>query len=195
MIAKESYKPTDLKEWSVGKDALRIVPVKEKYPTFVLNYPDLVSTRLDKVGRYFTAKVFAKGQPDPNKEYLAFQWKTQEPAEQVVKMFESIRLAGEPRDGGRVGAAGTAHADVVHVIPLHSTTIAPSATKEEGRGGTGGPGEDPLLVRLRGEAGGGAVQKMAGIVEIALQGGDARLAGVECHRRQTPIAEALHQLL
>lgn len=89
---KENYKPTDLKEWSVGKDVLRIVPVKEKYPTFVLNYSDLVSTRLDKVGRYFTAKVFAKMQPDPNKEYLAFQWKTQEPAEQVVKMFESIRL-------------------------------------------------------------------------------------------------------
>jgi hypothetical protein len=89
---KESYKPTDLKEWSVGKDVLRVVPVKEKYPTFVLNYADLTSTRLDKQGRYFTAKVFAKMQPDPNKEYLAFQWKTQEPAEQVVKMFESIRL-------------------------------------------------------------------------------------------------------
>ena len=89
---KESYKPTDLKEWSVGPDVLRVVPVKEKYPTFVLNYSDLTATRLDKQGRYFTAKVFSKMQPDPNKEYLAFQWKTQEPAEQVVKMFESIRL-------------------------------------------------------------------------------------------------------
>jgi hypothetical protein len=89
---KESYKPTDLKEWSVGKDVLRVVPVKEKDPTFVLNYSDLTATRLDKQGRYFTAKVFARMQTDPNKEYLAFQWRTQEPAEQVVKMFESIRL-------------------------------------------------------------------------------------------------------
>jgi hypothetical protein len=89
---KESYKASEVKVWDVGPDILRIVPAREKDPTFSVPYAKISQVRLDKVGRYFQVRIFAPPQTDPTKDLLSFLWKTEEAPTRVVELLESLRL-------------------------------------------------------------------------------------------------------
>lgn len=89
---KESYKASEVKEWGVHADGLRIVPLKERNPTLSVVYLDVTQVRLDKVGRYFQVRIFAKPQADPSKDFLSFLWRAEEPAKQVVELLDALRI-------------------------------------------------------------------------------------------------------
>jgi hypothetical protein len=89
---KESYKSAEVKVWDVGPDALRVVPLREKDPTFAVKYADLTQVRLDRIGRSFQVRLFAPAHADAGKDYLSFVWRAEEPAKQVVELLEALRL-------------------------------------------------------------------------------------------------------
>jgi hypothetical protein len=90
---KDSYKASEIRKWGVESDGLRIVPAKEKDPTFTVAFADISQVRLDKVGsRYFQVRLFAPQQPDPTKDLLSFTWRVEEHPTRVVELIESLRL-------------------------------------------------------------------------------------------------------
>lgn len=89
---KDSYKAAEVKEWGVDADVLRIVPVKEKDPVFQVAYADVTQVRLDKIGKVFQVRLFAKPQADPAKDFLSFTWRNEEAAKQAVELLETLRL-------------------------------------------------------------------------------------------------------
>ena len=103
---RESYDQDDVKTWTIGDDALAIVPVREKDATLTLAYGDIIEARLTKVGRSaFHARVFSPAQTDPGKEHLAFVWKAEEPARRVAIPH------GRARKNGGFGGAVPWRAD------------------------------------------------------------------------------------
>lgn len=91
-LPKETYRASAVKTWEVGEKEIRIVPVKEKDPVLAAAYGDMTEVKLEKVGRYFYARVFSKAQPEPGKDLINFQWRSQEPAQQVVQLIEAMRV-------------------------------------------------------------------------------------------------------
>ncbi len=89
---KDGYKAAEVREWSVGADVLRIVPLKERDPVFAVAYADIRQVRLDKIGKTFQVRLFAPAQADPAKDFLSFTWKNEEAAKQVVELLEALRL-------------------------------------------------------------------------------------------------------
>ena len=91
-VPKDSYKASEVKEWGVRADGLRIAPVREKDALFTVAFADITQVRLDKVGRYFQVRLFAKPQTDTTKDLISFTWKTEEAPTRVVELIESLRL-------------------------------------------------------------------------------------------------------
>lgn len=89
---KEYYKAAEVREWSVGPEVLRIVPLREKDPVFAVAYAELRQIRLDRLGKTFQVRLFAPAQADPAKDFLTFTWKSEEAAKQVVELLEALRL-------------------------------------------------------------------------------------------------------
>ena len=89
---KDSYKASEVKAWGVGHDGLRIAPVREKDAVFAVAFGDISQVRLDKLGKYFHVRIFAKPQTDPSKDLLTFIWRAEEAATRVVELIESLRL-------------------------------------------------------------------------------------------------------
>lgn len=89
---KENYKASEVKQWGVLADGLRIVPLKEKDATFAIAYADISNVRLDKVGKYFQVRLFSPRQTDPTKDLLSFYWRTEEHPARVVELIEALRL-------------------------------------------------------------------------------------------------------
>lgn len=89
---KDSLKASEVKEWAVLPDGIRIVPLKEKNPTFSVAYAEITQVRLDKLGKYFQARIFAPAQADPSKDFLCFTWRGEDTAKQVVELLEALRL-------------------------------------------------------------------------------------------------------
>ena len=52
----------------------------------------MTEVKLEKVGRYYYARIFSTAQPDKGKDLLNFQWRNQEPAQQVVQLLEALRV-------------------------------------------------------------------------------------------------------
>ncbi|HEX7901689.1 MAG TPA: hypothetical protein VF950_28275 [Planctomycetota bacterium] len=89
---KDSYKASEIKDWGVRSEGLRIAPIKEKDPAFTVNFADISQVRLDKLGKYFQVRVFAPPQTDASKDLMAFTWRTEEAPLRVVELLESLRL-------------------------------------------------------------------------------------------------------
>lgn len=89
---KESYKASEIKDWGIQADGIRIVPVKEKDPALGVTWAEITQVRMDKWGRYFQVRLFAPAQADPAKDLLAFTWRAEEPPKRVVELIEALRL-------------------------------------------------------------------------------------------------------
>ena len=89
---KETYKASEVKTVEVGEQEIRVLPVKEKYPVLAAAYAQMTEVKLEKVGRYYYARIFSTAQPDKGKDLLNFQWRNQEPAQQVVQLLEALRV-------------------------------------------------------------------------------------------------------
>lgn len=89
---KETYKASEVKAVEVGDKELRVLPVKEKYPVLSVAYGEMTEVKLEKVGRYYYARIFSTAQPEKGKDLLNFQWRNQEPAQQVVQLLEALRV-------------------------------------------------------------------------------------------------------
>ncbi|HYF00068.1 MAG TPA: hypothetical protein VEJ18_14205 [Planctomycetota bacterium] len=89
---KETYKASEVKSVEVGDKEVRVLPVKEKYPVLTAAYAQMTEVKLEKVGRYYYARIFSTAQPEKGKDLLNFQWRNQEPAQQVVQLLEALRV-------------------------------------------------------------------------------------------------------
>ena len=89
---KDSYKASEVKDWGVRPEGLRIAPLKEKDPAFTVAFADIQQVRLDKYGRYFQVRLFAPPQTDAAKDLISFTWRTEEAPTRVVELIESLRL-------------------------------------------------------------------------------------------------------
>ena len=89
---KDSYKASEIKDWGVLPEGLRIAPLKEKDPAFKVAFADIILVRLDKVGKYFQVRLFAPPQTDAGKDLISFTWRTEEAPMRVVELIESLRL-------------------------------------------------------------------------------------------------------
>jgi hypothetical protein len=91
-MPKDYYKASEVKEWGVRPEGLRIAPVREKDPLFTVAFADISQVRLDKLGKTFHVRIFAKPQTDSGKDLLSFAWRTEEAPTRVVELLESLRL-------------------------------------------------------------------------------------------------------
>ena len=89
---KETYKASEVKSVEVGDKEVRVIPVKGRDPVLAAAYAQMTEVKLEKVGRYYYARIFSTAQPDRGKDLLNFQWRNQEPAQQVVQLLEALRL-------------------------------------------------------------------------------------------------------
>jgi hypothetical protein len=89
--SKETLRQADIREWLVRNDGFEVRPVKTKTKPIVLNYADIVETRMEKSGGRFYVKLYTTVQKDPNKEQFTFLWSSEDNARTVDQSFEALR--------------------------------------------------------------------------------------------------------
>jgi hypothetical protein len=86
-LPKESLKPSEIRGWKVGNDAIEIDFGKSKALSLV--YLEITQVRLEQNGRYYAAHVSTTAQPE--KEHFQFLWKQEGPAKNVVELLASLK--------------------------------------------------------------------------------------------------------
>ena len=88
-----SSEPSDRSSSSaVASPASSESKASHKDATLSVVFVDVTQVRLDKVGRYFQVRIFAKPQADPTKDFISFLWRAEERAKQVVELLDALRI-------------------------------------------------------------------------------------------------------
>lgn len=89
MVPKESLKPSEIRAWGVRSDMIEVDFGKAK--PLQLVYRDITEVKLEKVGKYFTARIFTTVQPEKDKDHFQFLWRNEAPAKSVVWLLTSLQ--------------------------------------------------------------------------------------------------------
>lgn len=88
-LPKDSWKPSEIKEWVIEADHVELRFRKGDPLRFA--YSELTKIMTGKDKSFFYAFLYTEAQKDPNREHFSFGWRNHETAKQAVELFEALR--------------------------------------------------------------------------------------------------------
>ena len=88
-VPKAIFEQEEIKEWKIDAGGLEF-RVERRAP-FHLAFPEIISTRVDRILGGFQLRVFTAAQTDARKEHFYFIFREEAPARRAIELIEALR--------------------------------------------------------------------------------------------------------